>query len=201
MANYSSDEEKQIHDDLMSEYYAIYETVSAFDQRLLTIKSWGVTFGLATLGLGFQQDHYGLFLVAAISALAFWALEAVTKLHQMRHFPRMGDIEQASYELFHIETESGAVSSPLIDWSWWTAKRRVPGALALERQEGGSDDGQKPPPPHRVPTRWGDLEERDLKAIRKHPIRFIHVMVPHVITIVAGCGLFVLGLFGFLGPL
>lgn len=47
----------------------------------------GVTLSLASLGLGFQQDHYGLFLIAAVSGLAFWMVEA-TKGHQMRYYPR-----------------------------------------------------------------------------------------------------------------
>lgn len=61
----------RLHDDLQAEYAKLTEIVSAFDQRLLTIKGWGVTLGLASLGLDFQQEHYGLFLVAAVSGLAF----------------------------------------------------------------------------------------------------------------------------------
>src|SRR5690349_9417546 len=95
-----------LHDDLMTEYYRI----SGFDQRLLTVKSWGVTFSLATLGLGFQQDHYGLFLVAAAGGLAFWLIEGSIKLHQMRYYPRMGDIEVLAHELYGEETSRGRVS-------------------------------------------------------------------------------------------
>lgn len=43
-----------LHDDLMVEYYRLADIVASFDQRLLTVKSWGVTFSLATLALGFQ---------------------------------------------------------------------------------------------------------------------------------------------------
>ena len=87
---------EQIHDDLKEEYYTLTDIVTSFDQRLLTIKGWGVTFSLATLALAFQQNHYGLFLVAAASALAFWVIEGSVKLHQMRYYPRMGDIEVAA---------------------------------------------------------------------------------------------------------
>jgi hypothetical protein len=80
----------RLHDDLQAEYAKLTEIVSAFDQRLLTIKGWGVTLGLASLGLDFQQEHYGLFLVAAASGLAFWLLEATTKLHQIRRSPSGG---------------------------------------------------------------------------------------------------------------
>lgn len=57
----------QLHNDLIEEYYKLTDIVTAFDQRLLTIKGWGVTLSLFSLGLGFQNDHYGLFLVAALS--------------------------------------------------------------------------------------------------------------------------------------
>ena len=60
-----------LHGDLMAEYYRLADIVAGFDQRLLTVKSWGVTFSLATLALGFQQDHYGLFLVAPPERWAF----------------------------------------------------------------------------------------------------------------------------------
>src|SRR5215207_8925424 len=89
----------RLHDDLQSEYAKLADTVTVFDQRLLTIKGWGVTLSLASLGFGFQQDHYGVFLVAAASGLAFWLVEATTKLRQIRYYPRMGDIELIAYEL------------------------------------------------------------------------------------------------------
>jgi hypothetical protein len=77
--------------DLKEEYYKIVDIVTGFDQRLLTIKGWGVTFSLATAALGF---NYGLLLIAAASALAFWIVEASVKRHQMRYYPRMGMAEK-----------------------------------------------------------------------------------------------------------
>src|SRR2546423_9362592 len=117
--------EHVLHDDLQAEYAKLVDIVTSFDQRLLTIKGWGVTLSLASLGLGFQQNHYGLFLVAAASGLAFWVLEATTKMHQIRYYPRMGDIEFIAYELFRVEAPSGPASSPLIDWGWYPAGPRV----------------------------------------------------------------------------
>jgi hypothetical protein len=59
----------------------------------MTVKSWGVTFALATLALGFQQEHYGLFpRSGGRRCPRFWLIEASIKLHQMRYYPRMGDI-------------------------------------------------------------------------------------------------------------
>ena len=66
---------ERLHNDLQVEYGKLVDIVTSYDQRLLTIKGWGVTLSLASLGLGFQQNHYGLFLVAAASGFAFWLLE------------------------------------------------------------------------------------------------------------------------------
>ena len=81
----------------LQEYFVLIRNVSEFDQRLLTVKSWGVTLSLAALGFGFQFGSYGMFLVAAASSLAFWSLEGVMKRHQMRYYPRMREIEVNRY--------------------------------------------------------------------------------------------------------
>jgi hypothetical protein len=72
-----------------------------------------------------QQKHYGLFLVAAISGLAFWLLEATVKMHQICFYPRMRDIEVIAYDLFGVGGHNGPVSSPLINWGFDTAGARV----------------------------------------------------------------------------
>ena len=89
-----------------------------------------MTLSLASLGLGFQQDHYGLFLVAALSGLAFWVLEATTKLHQMRAWA--------------------------IDWSWSTAKWRF---VRLRRRDLQARDAGRWPKDPRTPTPWPQVLE------------------------------------------
>jgi hypothetical protein len=179
----SSQRDVFLHGDLQAEYYKIADTVASFDQRLLTIKGWGVTFSLAAIGLGFQQHHYGLFLVAAASGVAFWLIEGSTKLQQMRYYPRMGDIEAAAYDLYGIQTEHGPVSSPLIDWSWYTAWPRL---------RGGYSKGDP-----RVPRRWKDINEKPGKS----PLLFAHVALPHLVAALLGTALFCLGLVGVFGPI
>jgi len=174
-----------LHDDLMTEYYRINDIVVGFDQRLLTVKSWGVTFALATLGLGFQQDHYGLFLVAAASAIAFWLIEFSIKTHQTRYYPRMGDIEVIAYEQFGSSTSSGVVSAPLIDWSWFTAQPRVLGGKA-------KGDPRKP-------VRWPDVNRESGRSVRI--LLYPHVALPHVVVVILGTTLFVLGTLGRFGPI
>jgi hypothetical protein len=177
----------RLHDDLQVEYAQLVDIVNAFDQRLLTIKGWGVTLSLASLGLGFQQNHYGLFLVAAVSGLAFWLVEATTKMHQMRYYPRMGDIELIAYELFRVPTPSGPASSPLLDWGWYTAKLRVRGL------KNPDDSGLNP----REPQSWSETGE----GRSAPPWLFPHVMLPHVVAVLIGTVLFVLGLLGLFAPI
>ena len=176
---------ERLHDDLMTEYYKLVDIVAGFDQRLLTIKSWGVTFALATLGLGFQQDHYGLFLVAAAGSFAFWMVEASVKLQQMRYYPRMGDIEVIAYELYRQEAPSGPASAPLIDWSWFTAWPRI---------RGGRSKGDP-----RVPRPWKEVN--DTPGANRWILLFPHVAMPHALAFTLGLALFALGLIGAFGPI
>lgn len=178
-------ERRYLHDDLIAEYYRLVDIVAAFDQRLLTVKSWGVTFALATLALGFQQDHYGLFLVAAAGGAAFWLIEGSIKLHQMRYYPRMGDIEVIAYDLYSEHTSHGPASSPLIDWSWYTAWPRV---------RGGAAKGDP-----RVPRPWPDIN--DNPGASRRIFLYPHVALPHAISVTLGLSLFVAGLAGALGPI
>lgn len=174
-----------LHADLMAEYYRIVSVVAEFDQRLLTVKGWGVTFALATLALGFQQNHYGLFLVAAASALSFWLVEGSIKIHQTRYYPRMGDIEVIAYELFGRETDSGRVSAPLIDWSWFTAPPRI---------NGGQAKGDP-----RTPKRWPDINSEPGR--NRRIMLYPHVALPHIVVVIVGSVLFILGLLGTFGPI
>ena len=187
----------RLHDDLQAEYAKLVDILNGFDQRLLTIKSWGVTLSLASLGLGFQQGHYGLFLVAAASGFAFWLLEAITKMHQIHYYPRMRDIEFIAYELFAVPTPTGPASSPLIDWGWETAGPRIRKVDWVWTKTGPRIRKAKSMGDPRVPQRWPDLRER--RSIQ--PWLFTHVMFPHLIAIGVGAVLFVLGLFGVFGPI
>ena len=187
-----------LHDDLMVEYYRLVDIVASFDQRLLTVKSWGVTLSLATLALGFQQDHYGLFLVAAAGALGFWLIEGSTKSHQIRYYPRMSDIETIAHELYGEHTMQGTASSPLINWGWQTAAQRIWGErftwgkLSKSSPRGAQRDPQ-------VPQRW-EAVDRDSR-VNDWILLWPHVALPHAIAVALGLALFVLGLIGKFGPI
>jgi len=162
----------------MTEYFKVYEAVTEFDKRLLTVKGWGVTLSLAAIALGFEKGHIGLFLVAALSGAGFWAIEAVFKRHQVRFYLRMRDIEVACYGLFaEAGPEEIKVSSPLISWSWWMAPRFF----------SGKRSGPLPPP------------ER-LQSMPNYSLTWLYgaVVFPHVISVVAGVALFLLCWYDYL---
>lgn len=160
--------------DLMREYDAIVTVVSAFDQRSMTIKGWSVTLSLASLGLGFQQGHYGLFGLGAMTALAFWGMDILTKRHQVSYYSRMRDIEVAMYHLNRVSLpELDEVSAPRIDMSWsFGSGRRA------------SRDWRTD-----APKRRSQEEVRALKAFR---VWFMpHVFLPHALAVVLGVALFI----------
>lgn len=160
-------------DPFLKEYYALLDTVKDYDQRSMTIKGWGVTLSLAALGFGFQYQHYGLFLVSAVSGIAFWFIEGLMKRYQMRYYVRMREIEV-------IRANGTKPSSPQIDWSWTIAHKILSGQI-----EGA------PPPPERYegklfyPVAWLSL----------------NVAFPHVIGFGLGSLLFLLGLLGLLNKM
>lgn len=157
--------------DLKEEYYAILDVVSDFDGRLIVIKGWSVTLSLAALGLGFQQQHYALFGLAATTALGFWYLDALLKGYQMRYYSRMRDVEVAAYSLNRVALDGlGDVSAPRIDMSWGFT--------------GATEDGDwRTAPPKR---RTADEVRRMLQIRYAYP----HVMLPHVVAVVLGAVLF-----------
>ncbi len=164
---------------LLREYYEILKIVSEFDARIMTVKGWGVTLGLAALAWGFQYRHYGLFLVAALSGLGFWIIEGTIKRHQMRYYLRMREIEVLEYERGTDEAEK-LFSSPRIDSSWSYA-----GVLYEGKQ-------------------WSTDRPISVQGPRRS-YRFAwflpHVFLPHLITVAAGLVLLLLGVRGSLGDL
>ena len=133
--------------------------------------------GLAALAWGFQYKHYGLFLVSALSGLAFWLIEGTMKRHQMRYYLRMREIEVLAYHESADESARTA-SSPRIDSSWSYA-----GVLYTR---GGASTYE--PVPVRGPN----------ESYRRAWL-FPHVFLPHLLSVVAGLLLLFLGYRGVLG--
>ena len=166
----------ELRRELRTEYWKLADMVTAFDQRLLTVKGWGVTLSLAALGWGFEKAHYGLFLVAALSSAGFWLIEGVYKRHQMRIYVRMRDIEVTLWRRAgEPDSDTTKVSSPLNDWAWQMAGQVF--------TKGAAKRDWLPMPYDRRGSYWRTWF-------------FAAVAFPHVIAMVAGTVLFVLGLVG-----
>jgi hypothetical protein len=165
--------ENALREDLNKEYYALVGAVSEYDGRLMVIKGWSVTLSLAALGLGFQQQHYALFGLAAATALAFWFLDVLMKGYQMRYYARMRDIEVATYLINAVNLgELGLVSAPRIDMSWG--------------YKGQEHDWRTDAPERR------DAEE--IRYMHHLPYLMPQVLLPHAVAVVLGLGLFVAAL-------
>jgi hypothetical protein len=162
-----------LREDLNREYYALVDAVSGFDGRLMIIKGWSVTLSLAALGLGFQQQHYALFALAAATALAFWFLDVLMKGHQMRYYGRMRDIEVAAYRLNAVELgELGLVSAPRIDMAW--------------SYRGKGQDWRTDPPTRR--------DAQEIRRMLRLPFLLPQVLLPHAVAVVLGVSLYVAAL-------
>ena len=122
MAEPTLDPKMRLRDDLSKEYYAILDVVSSYDGWLLIVKGWSVTLSLAALGLGFQQRHYALFFLAAVTGAAFWLLDGLMKGYQYRYYVRMREIEYTAYLINRVALGGlygeKEISAPRIDMTW-----------------------------------------------------------------------------------
>ena len=112
---------------VFEEYFKVVDIIDAYDVRLLAIKGWSVTFSLVMLGLAFEKNVRFLFLVATISSICFFLLDATYKHHQTNYYSRMNQIEvvcsksvDSSLDVA-IQKTNYLYPSPGIDWAWWRA--------------------------------------------------------------------------------
>lgn len=177
MSTPDSEAKRLLHEDLSKEYFALLSVVSSYDGWLLIVKGWSVTLALAGLGVGFQQQHYALFGLAALTSAAFWMADGLMKGYQYRYYVRMREIE---YSLFLInrvalggEYGGNEISAPRIDMTWGYKGE-------------GQTDWRADPPERRSPAKISrDLRTRFLWA---------NVALPHVVAVVVGGALFLAAL-------
>jgi hypothetical protein len=79
---------------LKDEYLLIQKFYEDFDARIITIKGWSATVGLAAIGGGFYYSQY-LWLFAAGIGLILWILEAIWKSFQYNYAGRIVLLESA----------------------------------------------------------------------------------------------------------
>ncbi len=95
------------------EYFHLQKTAEDFDQRGLTIKAWSVTLSMGGIAAAFTQKQPALLLLASLSAILFWLIEAIWKRFQLAYYYRLRAIE--SY--LSGETPEG-FSAPRITRDW-----------------------------------------------------------------------------------
>jgi hypothetical protein len=162
---------------LSDEYTAITRIVSEFDGRLIVIKGWSVTLSLALIGLAFQQGHAALFALAAVTGICFWTIEALTKRHQVRYYPRMRQIEAWSARSAEV-ADGEPISAPRIDWAWTAAGRSEPAASLRMAPRAMTDD--------------------EIRRMRRNPFWLPHVFLPSAVAVLLGIALAVLAAAGVL---
>lgn len=86
---------KGVSDDefLAQEYLHVNKVVEDFDTKALTVKAWSITFSAAAIGFSYDKGEWEILLVSAVSAVAFWIVEALVKVNQQPYYRRIGEIE------------------------------------------------------------------------------------------------------------
>jgi|ERR1700726_767113 len=107
-------DEKTTQTLLKDEYLLLQKFYEDFDSRLMAIKGWSATIGLAAIGAGFYQSRF-LWLFAAGAAVVFWILEALWKSFQYMYAPRIAELEEA------FRTGSFTMAPLQIYTSWFEA--------------------------------------------------------------------------------
>lgn len=98
---------------LKDEYLLLQKFYEDYDARVITIKGWSATIGMAAVGLGFHQSHF-LWLFAAGASVVFWVLEALWKSFQYMYAPRIKLLEAA-----FLEDEFESVAPFQVYSSWF----------------------------------------------------------------------------------
>jgi hypothetical protein len=191
-----------LREDLSKEYYALLNVVSNYDGWLLIVKGWSVTLSLAALGLAFQQGHYALFLLAAVTGAAFWLLDGLMKGYQYRYYVRMREIEYTAYLINSValggEYGDQKISAPRIDMTWGFKgfpDKPEPGSHKHAEQPNNDHyDAEEPNKDHddwRADEPWRRSPQKIDRDLR-HRWWWANVMLPHVLAVGLGAVLFII---------
>jgi hypothetical protein len=92
---YSEIDKKDFIALIEKEYFQLQDIIETFDARALEIKKWSVTTITAAIVSAYLQTQPVVLIIAAISALAFWLVEALWKVNQQAFYARIYEIENA----------------------------------------------------------------------------------------------------------
>jgi hypothetical protein len=81
-------------DFVKDEYLCLHETVQNYDNKLIAIKTWSVTLGMAGIGAGFLQNHSTVFLLSAAASVLFWTIDAMWRKYQIIYNYRILELEE-----------------------------------------------------------------------------------------------------------
>jgi len=79
---------------LKEEYLHLQNIIERFNGRVITIKSWSISFSLTALGSAFVSHSSLVLLIASLSSLLFWIIEGYWKTFQYAYYDRIGKIEK-----------------------------------------------------------------------------------------------------------
>jgi len=189
MAESVPDPEALLREDLSKEYYAVLDVVSSYDGWLLIVKGWSVTLSLTALGLGFQQRHFALFALGALTAAAFWYMDGLMKGYQYRYYVRMREIEYTAYLINSValggQYGDKKISAPRIDMTWpFTGYTEKPASA-----NDGQAEEPEPDPDWRADEPWRRSPQEIRRFLRR---RFLlpNVWLPHALAVGLGVALF-----------
>jgi hypothetical protein len=198
MADPAPDPKLLLREDLSKEYYALLDLVSKYDGWLLVVKGWSVTLSLAGLGLGFQQRHFALFALAAVTGAAFWYLDGLMKGFQQRYYIRMREIEYTSYLINRVtlggEYGDKEISAPRIDMTWGFTGYRAEREPDPSQEPGVGSDKDAGPTERgydwRADVPWRRSPQKVYRNLRNR-FWLMNVAIPHAVAIALGSALFI----------
>lgn len=103
----------QLHSALQAEYFQLQKVVEDMDGRVVTIKAWSVSFSLVAVAGAFASKAAGVLLLACVSAVLFWWIEARWKTFQDAYYGRIDELER------HFRDEKALDSALQIRTSWY----------------------------------------------------------------------------------
>jgi hypothetical protein len=116
--------------------------------------------------------------VGAVTGICFWLIEAMSKRHQVRYYPRMRQIEAWSAAATGLMIGDQRVSAPRIDWAWTAAGRGDPEAALREMPR--------------------EMTSDEIRRMRRHVLWLPHVFMPSLLAVAGGVCLVILAAAGAL---
>ena len=107
-------------DFLREEYFHLQMVLENYDQKSLLIKAWSVSLCMMGIGASFLFSEPIILLLASLSALLFWYIEALWKAFQYAYYPRVFEIERYFSGKF-----DKPITSPHISNSWTFAWQKM----------------------------------------------------------------------------